>query len=394
MSRKDIVPVETEKTFERKSPFGQEDTSIRDVMESHIQDLEFEDSDSVISSNPHEPLVEASTEADDDAQESSPRERGADGKFIKSKKVSEAHESGEERTIETKSNSAIESDSSGAPVPVPQSWAADAKDVWNQIPPRAQREFVKRENDLRRGLQQATEKAAQVERGYSDIDEALAPFKEIFDSGTATRSQVIKNFAWWQTKLDNPQSRAQAFRDMAQSYGTSLEQLTQEAAAQPQEPSYVREIRQQNQQLMQLYRQQQQQQEQQTQANRQSMEQSAANDVNVFASEVDASGNLLRPHFKAVEGYMVALMPGLRAENPSLSNAQLLQAAYEKAIWADPSTRELELRKVNPPLDKQRIERARRAQKMVNGEAIGPETEDAPSDIRGMLKRNAAKLGI
>lgn len=382
----DIVPVETSKeSFRGEAPESPRE-SLRDIMEAHARELEIEDE--VVSKIAHEPQTTRGrdehgrfTAKDDEPSEPvAPKPKSQKPNF-------EARQSDQGGRIEAMQEPAIESKPVSAPLLVPASWAADAKDAWNQTPRRAQEEFIKRENDLRRGLQQATDQAKQVGGEWSEVDKLLTPYREQFARAGVSSGQVIGQMMAWQQYLDNPDTRAQAFQQLAQSYGTSLDQLAQVSAAQPQEPSYVREIRQQNQQLMQMFRQQQQ-------ASQQTQHSGVVSDIQAFASETDQSGNALRPHIGYVEEEMAAFLPSLRSANPGWNNRQLLQAAYEKAVWANPSTRELEMRKAQPAPNKQNIERARRAAKMVNGEAIGPEVEDSPKDLRATIRAHAAKLGM
>lgn len=385
----DIVPVETNKDTFRVAPGTSEERgTLREIIETHAKDI-IDEEPAAQDNTAHEP---PSRSRRDEQGRFSAKEREFDEPAItkrekSTKKNIEALQSDGANRIETSNAPATESAPTSAPLLAPQSWAADAYEAWNQTPRRAQEEFVKRENDLRRGMQQATDQATQVQRNFADVDEALSPFRELIDSGRVSRGQIIKNFAWYQQRMDNPETRAQTFAEMAASYGHSLSELEQQAAAQPQEPSYVREIRQQNQQLMQMF-------QQQGQAAQQNQQQAVLSEIEAFAAATDQSGNALRPHFAHVHDDMIALLPGIKAANRNWNNQQLLQAAYERAVRANPSTWELEAKKLAAPIDPQKIERARRANKMVSGEALGPPTEEAPRDLRAHIMRNAARLGM
>lgn len=376
MSRADIVPVETERDYSRvRAESPDEPLSVRDVMESHFKDIGDGEEAPPSDERAHEPI-----------------ERDERGRFRpkaakEPQETIQAHESGEAETIDVVPNPAIESEADNDPVLPPPSWAADAKDVWNQVPKRAQQEFVKRETDLRRGLQQATEKAAQIEREWSEVGQVLAPFENRFKRLGVTRGQVLNNMVGWQEYLDDESRRPQAFRDLAASYGTTLEQLAQVSAQQPAEPAYVREIRQQNQQLMQLF-------QQQSVAQKQQGEAQVVLELQSFASETDASGRLKHPHLEYLVDDIQQILPAVRASMPGASPKQLLSAAYDKAVWSNPSTRELELKKTAQPVTKQNVDRARAAKKLVNGEAMAPETVERPKDIRGAMHAAAEKLGL
>lgn len=65
------------------------------------------------------------------------------------------------------------------------------------------------------------------------------------------------------------------------------------------------------------------------------------NAVKVFETEQDAQGQPLRPHFANVANEMLALVPALRTANPGMSPNQVLQEAYDRAVYANPATRSL-----------------------------------------------------
>lgn len=330
-------------------------------------------------------------EADEPAEtpaEKTARERDEAGRFVakaKELKDHEAHKSGAEPTIESQPAQAIESAPSAIPVPVPAGWAADVAPLFNQAPPRLQQEIHRRETDLRRGLQQATEKAAQVERTWAEVDQELAPYKEAFARNGVTPARVVSQLMSWQRHLDaNPE---QALEDLARTYGLDLRQVAESRAQQPQEPPHIRELRQQVQQLTGLFNQQT---EAQKQAQQQQAQQAILADIQAFANETDASGNPVRPYVEHVIDDMLPIMTALRGTMPT---RQLLQTAYEKAVWMNPSTRELELKKVTaPPPNTQNIEKARKAAKLVNGEAIGNAPPERPKTVRAAAEAAWEKL--
>ncbi len=264
-----------------------------------------------------------------------------------------------------------------APVLPPSGWDAETKELFNQVSPEIQRQLVKRENDLRRRSDQEVEQARQIQRTYAEIDQALAPRMPELQRLGVKPGEVVSRFMAWQQHLDtNPK---QGLRDLAQSYGLDLHQLAQEEAQQPQEPAYVRELRNQYQQTQGLL----QQFQQQTEAQK---VQALQNELLGFTQETDAQGNLVRPHLEHIVEDMLPYVQHIRATNPNMAPRQILQSAYEKAIWANPSTRELELKRsqvVSDPV--KTVARAAQAAKLVNGEARGPQIPDSSNSIRDAL---------
>ena len=347
--------------------------SIRETLEENFEKLEARQDD----------------EDTDDAESGEPtakkrRERDATGKFLAKTKDFEARSSGEVDTTESVTPSATESTAYTTPVLPPPGWAADARETFNQLPPRLQQEVYKRETDLRRGLQQATENAAQVQRTWGEVEQVLSPHMERFNLMGVSPGRVVNQFMAWQQKLDS--DPADGLRQLAQSYGLDLRQLAEQEAQTPQEPPYIRELRQQNQQLMGLYQQTQQRQQM-------SHAQALANEVQGFVEERDGSGNPVRPYMEHLIEDMVPLVQHMRSQNPHAHPRQLLQAAYEKAIWLNDSTREIELKKSQTqPMSKQTIDKARKAQKLVNGEARSDSGPVKAKGLRATLEANWEKL--
>lgn len=62
--------------------------------------------------------------------------------------------------------------------------------------------------------------------------------------------------------------------------------------------------------------------------------------VDTFAMEKGADNNPLRPHFYELADDINAIIPRIRAANPNLSHTDTLQAAYDRAVWANPATRD------------------------------------------------------
>ena len=316
------------------------------------------------------------SEIEDDEPKAPSKERDESGKFSKKTK---APISGEDEADNDELAPAIESEPNLPPVPVPAGWASDAAPLFNQLPPRLQHEVVKRETDLRRGMQQATEKASTIQRTWGEVEQVLAPRAALFQRAGVSPGKVVGQLMAWQDYLD--QNPAAALRDLAQSYNLDLQQVVQEQAQQPQEPAYVRELRQQVQQLTGTF-QQQTQAQQQAQARQQ--EAAMMSEVNAFSQELDASGNLTRPYVQHVIDDMLPYLAAIRATEPHLPPRAMLQKAYDKAIWANPSTRELELKKTQA-MQKPSVEKARRAAKLVNGDARSARAFAEEDDVRAAM---------
>ena len=352
------------------------DDDRRSALESKFDQLMADVSDDadpldVLDEPDHEPEPEEKLEKP--KRESKPRIRDDSGKFVKTKT---ALESGAEKMIEQPQAQVETPKPVESPVLPPQSWAADAKEAFNQLPRNLQTEVVRRENDLRRAMQQATDKATHTEQTWSEVAQAIGQDRmSMLGRRGVTPGMAVKQLLHWQDYLDaNP---AKALSDLAASYGLDLSHVAQQVAQQPQEPAYVRELRQQVSQISGLLNQRQQ-------ADQQSLQQNVAAQIQAFADEKDAQGNLLRPHAEYVADDMMPQIRMIRASNPQMPIHQLLQAAYEKAIWTNQHTRELEIKK-SQEVSLPSLAKAQAAAKLVNGQARSVTSREEPTDRRSLL---------
>lgn len=117
------------------------------------------------------------------------------------------------------------------------------------------------------------------------------------------------------------------------------------------------------------------------------------NEVQQFAREVDASGAPVRPFFAEVATDLMQMIPSIRDANPNKPNAAILQEAYDRAVWANPSTRSrlLEQQAAQKTAEQvQRVAKARNAGSSIAGAPVNGVTggSSAPAgSIRDELRR-------
>lgn len=117
----------------------------------------------------------------------------------------------------------------GATAP-PASLPKELHAEWANAPKAIQDAFIKREQDMQRGVD-------ELKQRYSKIDEALAPHQEALRQMNATPADAVNRMFLWFKALSN--SPAQAFPGLAQSLGFDWNRLTQAAtqgAQQQQQP--------------------------------------------------------------------------------------------------------------------------------------------------------------
>ena len=82
----------------------------------------------------------------------------------------------------------------------------------------------------------------------------------------------------------------------------------------------------------------QQQMQQMQQAYNQNLQQAQQATINQLFDEFEAD-KMNYPHFGSVYQQMIGLVGQVRAENPELNHRQVLQKAYQDAVWLNPDVR-------------------------------------------------------
>lgn len=116
--------------------------------------------------------------------------------------------------------------------------------------------------------------------------------------------------------------------------------------------------------------------------------------VQQFEGTVDPTTNQPKyPHFNAVAEDMLALVPAIRQANPGMGAYQILEQAYDRAVYANPTTRALVLQANNAQTaaaEAERVRRAAAAGQSLAGTAPSHESTLSPvqqaDSVRGALE--------
>lgn len=239
--------------------------------------------------------------------EEAQRARAADGKFAKLDGAAEK--------LATAEIPKPEKDAQPAASPAdgpPPIW----KDIWEGMTPEARALAVKREAEVAKGFEEYRGKTAQLQ----EITQALDPIRSVLqENGITSDAHAVKTLLQWEGSFRNPQTRMQAFQNLARQYGVDLSTLVPSSSGQPSTaqdtPEYLRPVIDQFGNL--------QQQVQSVDARIQTWEQNqVAEKVNAFASDPK------HVHFDAVRGEMGKLMAAGISPN--------LEDAYQKAVAMNP----------------------------------------------------------
>lgn len=263
-----------------------------------------------------ETLDEIGEPSETEKPEKAAKARDEEGKFAKAAKPDkESTAAPEPAAVETKSPPAetakVSAEPSTAAVAPPVSWAADAKAGWSAVPPAIQNAVLKREAEVSAGFRQKSEESRQYEAVLSPIAEAAKRNGIQVDEGVK-RLVAANDFL----ERDAPS----AIMWLAKSYGVDLTALVSNPPA-PQPQRFVDPmVPQLNQKLSSL----------EGQLNG-FLQNQTLGVVESFAKS--------HPHYSAVENELLDLIPIVQRTEPGLGHSEILQKAYDRAIWLNPDVR-------------------------------------------------------
>lgn len=227
-------------------------------------------------------------------------------------------------------------------IPAPQAWAKDTHEIWKTLTPEARAQINKREQQMLEGLGQYKEYHA-IGKG---IKEAITPYMPMLNAAGADPIKAVSvllnaNYRLTQGPIE---SRKAAFVELGQSLG-----LINAQQMQSNEPPEVRQMRERLERLEGSLTQRQQEQlnERRTQV---------TNEVESFAKEA--------PYFDEVADDMIAF---INAGVP-------MKQAYEKAVYANPVTRQKEIARLN--------KEAQDALKAKSGKAVAEAKRSTAANVR------------
>jgi hypothetical protein len=253
------------------------------------------------------------------------RVRGADGKFSRTDESAGKADTGVQ-------SSPVGGDPKPAEVtlPAPQSWSAQEKQLWSQLPPAAQQIVARREQEAHRRITEHDE----IRGVGNQFMQAANEFAPMIQARGGNPVGLFREVLGIINQIHNsdPGNRANIFRQLAAQNGVDLRALgmqPQQSGAQPQNPQ------QHNVPIDQLVQravneQFQARQRAEAQQREQAEMQAVNSEVEAFRSKLDANGQPAFPHFETVNGLMAAIL--------SAGNATTLEEAYQLAVKAHPET--------------------------------------------------------
>ena len=317
----------------------------------------------VAEQEPPEPeKVEAKTPAKDESDKTegkTERVRGEDGKFAKAAKEEgeteakpEKAEASETEKPEAEAKDGEEKKEEVAPEfqKTLSAWKPADQATFKALPPDAQSFVMRRYTEMNADYTKKLQGISRLKTEYEPIDTMLAPHREVMKAKGFTPASLVEAWANVERKLvSGEQGALEVITGLVNGYNVPRDRIAQalglvaaqqQEGAQPQpqiHPELARklaELDQLKQTVNGFTAQQQQAQERQ----RAAFIQDAESKAEKFRSATDSKGNLLHPHVDDVENDMLALATAAQQAKQPVPEIEEL---YERAVWANPSTRKM-----------------------------------------------------
>jgi hypothetical protein len=204
----------------------------------------------------------------------------------------------------------------------PQALSAHLKGKWSDLPEEVKNEFIRLEHASAKGVQTLK---ADAQAGRSLMAE-IRPYEGLIQSAGGTPETVVRNLLQTAAILrtGTTQQKQGAVLSIMQEYGI---QLNGQAPAQVD--PYMQEINDLKQQL-----------KDQQQSRTQQEESVVLNTIESFLGETDDKGNPKYPLDDNLEVELVDEIASVRRKNPSKTDRQVLEQAYENVSWKVPEIRQ------------------------------------------------------
>jgi hypothetical protein len=278
----------------------------------------------------------------------------------------------------------------------PSTWKPTARAEFDKLSPAIKAEIHRREADFQNGQAQLIPDATLGK----NLRQVIDPYRYMIEAegGTPERAvaDLFRTAAIFRTGTE--QQKYHAIATVANQFGIDLRRF----GGQPQQQGQPQPAQQQPQQFRDPRVDQilaaQNQERQQSQAREQQQTEST---VTRWMNENDAQGNPKRPYLGDVINEMSALVPQIRQADPTLTHAQALDAAYDRATWAHPEIRTLLTQKQQTDLDAQRraanqtrVADARRAGSVNVPRRASTPSPGKPGKMEDTIANTARELGL
>lgn len=278
---------------------------------------------------------------------------------------------------------------SAAKIEAPAHWPAADREMFAKQPPEVKQYLLGRHKAMEADYTKKMQELAPMRRMGEELDDIFKDYDAEMKQTGITRAQAIRELVGLHARLKA--DPVEGLKYIAGLSGIDLKQLANAPAADPAgESPIVKELRSTVSRLEgQLKTFTGQQGEQQLNAR--------LSEVQQFAEEKDAQGQLKRPYFDEVAKDVAVIIHASRANGEKLS----LQDAYDRAVYANPTTRQkvlaaqdAERRTREEAERKAKADAARRAAAgNVEGEGSATALNKTEGSLRGDLEAAMADWG-
>lgn len=245
--------------------------------------------------------------------------------------------------------------------PPPKSWGKDTHEIWAKIPPDAQAQILKREEQMLDGLA-AYKEYSQVGKAMNDV---ISPYRPMLQAAGLDDAKAVAVLlqAHYRLTHGSPESRKSAYLQLGRSMGF----VPQAQAGDGQQGAAP--VDQEARQALQVIQQHLRNQEA---ARLNATRQQVTQEFEAFAKDA--------PFIDDVATEVVAF----------INAGDDLKIAYEKAVWANPVTRAKEQARLDKEREQKLKEKTRAAaeaaRKAKAGNVRGRDTERAPTGPLGKME--------
>lgn len=271
-------------------------------------------------------------------------------------------------------------------VPMPRSWAKEQAAIWEKADPEVKQYIAQREQDVHRYISQVGQQVKQFE----PLRNVLEQNRQTFERNGTNYVEGISALIQAQNVLD--QNPINGIANLAQIYGVDLRAVVQQMyggqdMGLPPDP----EVAQLKNELAQLRREQEYAKSQETARQRAIAEQQAEQQRMSFSQRIEQFAKD-KPDFDEAAPEILANIQAIQQTSPGLSPDEVLQQAYDRAIWANPKTREAKLKAEETRRLQEaakQAEQAKRASSINVRSAPKPSApgEDLDADLRSIFRK-------
>lgn len=371
------------------NPAGEQENSsqvsIRDALTSALREHSAEPSAASPSAEAPEEVAEKPAAPDG-------RPRGPDGKFVKADGAAQAPSAqptqADKPVTDPAATTAAPAEASPSATTPPESWKPEARELFTKADPKLQEYILQRDREQQEGFRKFKEQVQGKVQVADAFAQTVQPYLETMQAEGVTPIQAVAsllNMAHVMRK-GTPQQKIQLLAQTARDFGVDLAALQQAPEAQPDPLAPILpKLTALEQKLTSI-----------EQARTQQEQAATTAKIEAFKNAKDDQGKPKYPHFDEVRADMAHLIQSERvAQIAQESGKDLLEVAYDMAVYANPAIRQKLLAAQQAKAEAERAARAREeaakktaaAGSVTGGPGIGVSPANASSKpIRALLE--------